>query len=345
MSWSSLFAHKMEKETSRAREGAYPMIRSVVFPLIYGLILFFAGMKLMEASLHKAGGRSLATSLERATSTPLKGMLFSTGITAVLQSSTAVTVLTIGLVNARLLNYARTLSIILGSNIGTCITTELLSLQIGKYALPMLLFFLGAWAIIVMLGETKAGSRISASIWNIQYVLLAGAGFSLVMLGIFIMQKVGPALEQGGLFPWFIHQASHSVWWGVIAGACLTAIVHSSAAVIGMAIGLASSGVLPPEVGIAIVLGSNVGTCVTAVMAAAGGSRAGHFVAWSHVILNVSGALLFIPLIHWLYEAVAYFTSDPGAQIAHAQTIFNIVCSLLALPLCYLKIWDRLEQK
>ncbi|WP_211745501.1 Na/Pi symporter [Paenibacillus sp. Marseille-Q4541] len=322
------------------------MFRSVVFPLIYGLVLFFAGMKLMEASLHKAGGRSLASSLERATSTPLKGLLFSTGITALLQSSSAVTVLTIGLVNARLLSYARTLGIILGSNIGTCITTELLSLQIGKYALPMLLFFAGGWAFFVMLGETKSGQRVlSGSAGTVQYLFLAGAGFSLVMLGIFIMQKVGPALEQGGLFSWFIHQANHNVWWGVIAGACLTAIIHSSAAVIGMAIGLASSGVLPVEVGIAIVLGSNVGTCVTAVLAAAGGSRAGHFVAWSHVILNVSGALLFIPLLQLLYEASAYFTSEPGAQIAHAQTIFNIVCSLLALPLCYLKIWDRLEHK
>lgn len=322
------------------------MFHTVIFPLIYGLVLFFAGMKVMEASLHKAGGHSLATSLEKATSTPLRGLLFSTGITAVLQSSTAVTVITIGLVNAKLLSYARTLGIILGSNIGTCITTELISLQIGKYALPMLLCFLGGWAFFVLLGETKTGQRLlSSTVFTIQYVLLAGAGFSLVMLGIFIMQKVGPALEQGGLFPWFIHQANHSVLWGVIAGACLTAIIHSSAAVIGMAIGLASSGVLPPEVGIAIVLGSNVGTCVTAVLAAVGGSRAGHFVAWSHVILNVSGALLFIPMIHWLYEASAYFSSEPGAQIAHAQTIFNIICSLLALPLCYLKIWDRLEQK
>ncbi|MCM3784493.1 Na/Pi symporter [Neobacillus mesonae] len=322
------------------------MLNSILFPLVYGLAIFFVGMKLMEASLYKLSGPLLSGSLDRATSTPLKGMLFSTGITALLQSSTAVTVLTIGLVNANLLGYARTLGIILGSNIGTTVTTELLSLQIGKYALPMLLFFIAIWILLVLLGELKLvmNSRISGIIQPGGYIALAGAGFSMVMFGIVMMQRIGPALEEGGIFPWFVHQAGHSVWWGVLAGAVLTAIVHSSAAVIGMAIGLAASGTLPPEIGIAIVLGSNVGTCVTAFLAAIGGSRAGQFVAWSHIVLNVAGALLFAPLIHLLYQASAMFSSEPGAQIAHAQTIFNIVCSLLALPLCYLKVWKQLER-
>ncbi|MCM3126189.1 Na/Pi cotransporter family protein [Paenibacillus provencensis] len=321
------------------------MLHSIVFPLIYGLIIFFLGMKLMEASLYKLSGPLLLSSLNRATATPLKGMLFSTGMTAVLQSSTAVTVLTIGLVNANLLGYARTLGIILGSNVGTTVTTELLSLKIGKYAVPMLLFFISCWIVCVMLGELKyvMHSRHSKAVHTAGYISFAGAGFSMVMLGILMMQRIGPALEQGGVFPWFVQQASHSVWWGMAAGACLTAIVHSSAAVIGMAISLAATGALPPEIGIAIVLGSNVGTCVTAWMAAIGGSKAGQFVAWSHIILNVAGALLFAPLISLLYQAAALFTTEPGAQIAHAQTIFNIVCSLLALPLCYLKIWKRLE--
>jgi len=100
---------------------------------------------------------------------------------------------------------------------------------------------------------------------------------------------------------------------------------------------------LPVEFGIAMVIGSNVGTCVTAVIAAISGTRAGRFVAWSHVTLNVLGAVLFLPLVPLLQGAAAWLTSDLSAQIAHTQTIFNVVCSLLALPFCYLPIWSKLD--
>ncbi|MNW56437.1 Na+/Pi-cotransporter [compost metagenome] len=108
-----------------------------------------------------------------------------------------------------------------------------------------------------------------------------------------------------------------------------------------MAITLAATGVLPVEIGIAIVIGSNVGTCITAVIAAAGGASAGKFVAASHVVLNIAGALLFMPLICQLHAASAWLSADNGAQIAHAQTLFNITSSLLALPFCYLPIWHK----
>lgn len=132
---------------------------------------------------------------------------------------------------------------------------------------------------------------------------------------------------------------------GLAAGAVLTAMVHSSAAVIGMAMGLAASGVMPPALGIAIVLGANIGTCVTAVIAAIGSTPSGVFVAWSHVTLNVGGALLFLPFIQPLQSLSAWIGGGPAAQLAHAQTIFNVICSLGVLPLCYLPVWSRLEQR
>ncbi len=159
------------------------------------------------------------------------------------------------------------------------------------------------------------------------------------------MQSIGGTLQESGLFLWFLNHATTSALWGLAAGACLTALLHSSAAVIAMAMGIAASGAMPPELGIAIVLGANVGTCVTAVIASIGGSSSGVFVAWSHVVLNVSGALLFLPLIGPLQATAAWIGGGAASQIAHAQTIFNVVCSLIALPLCYLPVWSRLEKR
>ncbi|MNO19822.1 Na+/Pi-cotransporter [compost metagenome] len=326
------------------------MIRDLLFPVIYGLVIFLAGMKLMEAALARLAGPLLTRSLHKATSTPLKGLIASSLLSALLQSSTAVTVLTIGMVNAGLLTYARTLGIILGSNIGTCLTTELIGLQISSVAAPLLVVSLCLWAAAVMLGELPAPSaRIAAACHRLstplQFISLAVAGFALVLWGIAVMQSIGPALQTSGLFRWFLDQAVTSALWGVAAGACLTAMLHSSAAVIGMAMGLASSGVMPPELGIAVVLGANVGTCVTAVIAAIGGSASGKFVAGSHVALNVGGALLFLPFIQPLQALSAWIGGGPAAQLAHAQTIFNVVCSLGVLPLCYLPVWTRLEKR
>ncbi|HWO54641.1 Na/Pi symporter [Paenibacillus sp. JTLBN-2024] len=321
------------------------MFHTMIFPVVYGLIIFLAGMKVMEAALGSWAGPLLSSFLQKATASPLKGMLFSTGITAVLQSSTAVTVLTMGLVNAGLLSFDRTLGIILGSNIGTCITTELIGLQIGQIALPLLGVSIVVWAAAVLFDEYglfgKSGK--TGRFMPIQLMALAAAGFAMVMLGIRVMQMIGPSLETSGLFGWFIAQSTHNLWWSLAAGAALTALMHSSAAVIGLAIVLAASGTLPVAVGIGIVLGANVGTCVTAVIAAVGSTKSGQFVAWTHVVLNVGGALLFMPFIPQLQLAVSWLSAESGAQIAHAQTLFNILCSLVALPLCYLPAWKKIR--
>lgn len=321
------------------------MFHEILFPVTFGFALFLFGMKVMEAALHAWAGPRLIGVLHRTTRTPWTGLVSSTFITAVLQSSTAVTVMTIGLVNARLLSYARTLGIILGGNIGTCLTTELLALNIAKLGVPMLIVSFTLWAAAVLAGEMLPNYIQRRIPWllPLQYAALAIAGFSLVMIAIRFMQSIGPALEERGVISWLLEHATGSLLWGAFAGAILTAIIHSSAAVVAMTMGLAASGALPVEFSIAMVIGSNVGTCVTAVIAAISGTRAGRFVAWSHVTLNVLGAVLFLPLVPLLQGAAAWLTSDLSAQIAHTQTIFNVVCSLLALPFCYLPIWSKLD--
>ncbi|MEF2964737.1 Na/Pi symporter [Paenibacillus sp. M1] len=322
------------------------MFQDIVFPVTFGLALFLFGMKVMEGALHAWAGPRLIAVLRAATKTPWTGLLSSAFVSAVLQSSTAITVMTIGLVNAGLLTYARTLGIILGSNIGTCLTTELIALDISSIGVPLFILSLLVWAGAVtaqeMLPKRRSGGWASL-LETLQYGALAVSGFSLIMIAIRWMQSTGPALMAYGIIDWLLGHAGDSLLWGAAAGALLTALIHSSAATIAMTMGLVATGALPVPLGIAMVIGSNVGTCVTAVIASLGGTRSGRFVAWSHVALNAIGAALFLPLTPWLEGAAAWLSSEPAAQIAHSQTIFNVVCSLLALPACYLPVWSRLD--
>lgn len=337
------------------------MFQEILLPMTLGFVIFLFGMKAMELALHQSVGRHLQTVLERMTSTPLHGMLIGTATTAVLQSSTAVTVMTIGLVNAGLITFPRTLGIILGTNIGTCLTTELIGLNISRFAWPLLLVSAAIWLVTVLVREIGLGQRLFGArsirigsgisgtstaggdwVRPLRSGSVIAGGFALLLVGMALMQSVGPAVEASGMFHAFLSRAEDSVLWGIAAGAILTAAVHSGAAVIAIIMGLAAALALPVPIGIAIVLGANIGTCVTALLVSFSGSKSGRFVAWSHVLLNVGGAALFAPFTGELQAAASWFGAAPAAQIAHAQTIFNIACSLIALPLCYLPMIRRL---
>lgn len=316
------------------------MFSLIILPMAAGLTIFLFGMKAMEWALHSWAGHYLQTILERFTRTPARGLVTATGITAVLQSSTAVTVITIGLVNAGVMKFPQTLGIILGSNIGTCMTTELVGLDLTRLALPILLGAAVFWFSTLSLPDRRFSS---SRLRSLRLAPIAVMGFACVLLGMQVMQSITPALQSMGMLGWFVQKAQESLFWGVMAGAAVTALLHSGAVTIAMTMGLASIQAITPELGIAIVIGANIGTCVTALIASIGGSRFGLYVAWSHILLNAGGALLFFPLTGVLDRLTALLTTDPGAQIAHAQTIFNIVCSLIALPLCYLPGLRRIQ--
>jgi phosphate:Na+ symporter len=338
------------------------MIHSIILPLLAGLAVFLFGMKLMESALQRWAGPYLHLWLDRFTRTPVHGLLTGTALTALLQSSTAITVIAIGLVNAGALSFPRTLGIILGTNIGTCLTTELLGLSSGGFAVPLLLASTAVWLTASSLAPAEPEQphpqphlllqpRLQASsarpdwLRSVRFGALAAAGFALVMLGIEIMQTIGPALQSRGQFAWFVLQAQQSLLWGVLAGAALAALVHSSSAVIAMAMGLAAVQSISVELGVAITIGANVGTCLTAIIAGLGGTRAGRFVALAHVLLNVGGAVLFYPFIHQLVQLSDFIAGEAASQIARSQTIFNVISSLLALPLCYLSNWKHLQHR
>ncbi|AJY76314.1 Na/Pi cotransporter family protein [Paenibacillus beijingensis] len=321
------------------------MIFGTIAPMLIGFAVFMIGMKLMEMALHRSAGPYLSRLLHRFTATPLHGLAVGTATSAFLQSSTAVTVIAIGMVNAGLLTFPRTLGIVLGTNIGTCLTTELIGLNLNKLALPLLMVSLGLWLITALLGEMELLRRPVAHrrLHPLRSFSLVLGGFALLLTGMSVMQSIGPAVQASPLFGWFIGRSGESILWGLTAGTVLTALVHSSAAVIGMVMGLCAIGAMPTELGVAVVLGANVGTCVTAVIASIGGTQAGRYVALFHVGLNIGGALLFAPFTRELAAAAAWFTSAPAGQIAHAQTLFNIISSLLALPLCYFPRMFRLR--
>lgn len=311
---------------------------NILLPLTCGLTIFLFGMKVMEIALQQWAGPMMKNILEKFTKTPFHGLLTGTVVTAFLQSSTAITVITIGMVNAGMMTFPRTLGIILGTNIGTCVTTELIATNIHRFALPLLLgasaIWLGSW--LKFPDFVRANAVISIRAFS-----LAVCGFSTLLLGMQVMQTIVPSLQEHGLMTWFLERSLQSLLWGIVAGAALTAVIQSSTATIAMTMGFVASGILSLELGIAIVLGANIGTCLTALIASIGGSRSGQAVAWSHVVLNVAGAIVFYPLIPLLQTVSVWISDAPEAQLAHAQTIYNIVCSLVALPLCYLPVFSK----
>ncbi|MFC6332462.1 Na/Pi cotransporter family protein [Paenibacillus septentrionalis] len=322
------------------------MIASILLPSMLGFIIFLCGMKLMELALFRMGGPAFLRLLERSTQTPLHGLILGTASTAFLQSSTAVTALSISLVNSRLLPFSRTLGIILGTNIGTCLTTELIGLNIFHWAKPIIGFSFVLWTVSTLLIEYRLVPKLAA--WpGSEYLRSASVvlfGFGMLLFGITVMQSIGPSLQQTDMYSWFLQQAQTTLLWGVLTGAVLTACFHSSSAVIAMIMGIAALDTLPLELCIAIVLGSNIGTCFTAILASIGGTKGGQFVAISHLLLNIGGAALFYPFINLLASAVLLTTDSIPTAIAHSQTIFNVLCSFIALPICYLKWFSRLDQ-
>ncbi len=316
------------------------MIAGFIIPSLIGFALLLSGMKVMEIALQRWAGRRLSVWISRSTATPLRGFAVGTTASALLQSSTAVTVLTIGFVNAGWLSLSRSFGIILGTNVGTCLTTELMSLQLHRYGWPIVA--LGALGWITTYAVNEMRDAYASPRWgqSIRYVSVALGGFGLLLIGFKLLQGVGPALRENGAFDALMSRANDNLLWAVLGGAALTALIHSSAAVIAMCMGLAATGAIMPEAGIAIVLGANIGTCFTGMVASLGGGPGGRFVALSQLALNTGGALLFFPLIGVLNAiAIALAPGDPSAQIAHAQTIFNVACSLLALPFAYMPLW------
>ncbi len=323
-----------------------------ILTMVGGLAMFLYGMSVMGSGLEKMSGGKLEKILESLTSNPIKAVLLGAGVTAVIQSSSATTVMVVGFVNSGIMKLSQAIGIIMGANIGTTITSWLLSLtgiESSNFFLRMLkpssfspiLAIIGV--ILYMSGKEKKK--------DIGEIMV---GFAVLMFG---METMSGAVEPLADVPEFTNVLTmfHNPILGVLVGAGLTAIIQSSSASVGILQALSVTGAFTYGSVIPIILGQNIGTCVTAMISAVGANKAARRTAFVHLYFNIIGAILFLTAFYIL-NAIFHFefvTETVGvAGIALIHSIFNLVTTLVLLPfihglekLAYLTIPESEEEK
>ena len=293
---------------------------SDVLGLLGGLALFLYGMQMMSAGLEAAAGNRMKRILERLTSNRILGVLVGAGITAVIQSSSATTVMVVGFVNSGMMTLQQAVWIIMGANIGTTVTGLLIALDVG--AMAPLLAFVGV-AFVVFLKKPILHH------WG---QIIAGLG--VLFLGMGMMSDAMMPLRESQFFIDLMTQMSNPLL-GILVGMVFTAIIQSSSASVGILQTLAASGLIGLHSAAFILFGQNIGTCITAVLAAIGTSRSAKRTTIIHLLFNVIGTVIFTTLciltpLTGLIESL--LPATPAGQIAALHTTFNIVTTLLLLP-------------
>ncbi|MCM3596284.1 Na/Pi symporter [Metabacillus idriensis] len=290
------------------------------FFLLY-LIVFLAGMHLLKKGLSILSGHAMRNWIYACINHPVKAFMAGIIFTGILQSSSAVMVIVIGLVSAGVISFKQTIGIILGTNIGSTFTTQLITLDIGSLILPLfiigfLCFFMG----VVL--KKEALIRMCAAFMGLGALFSAMSGFGRLAYPLSQLELVNELL---------LYTNEHS-FAGVISGTLLTAIIHSSAATVGIIMSFLNADILTLSAGIAYVLGANIGTCITGWMAAAAANQEAKLTAYAHIWVNVIGAAAFYPFISVCSAAVQNLSSQPDLQLAHFSLIFNVISSLALLP-------------
>ena len=293
---------------------------SLILGLLGGLALFLYGMQMMSDGLEKAAGDRLKSILEKLTSNRFLGVLVGAVITAIIQSSSATTVMVIGFVNARLMNLRQAVWIIMGANIGTTITGQLVALNISEIA-P--LFAFAGVVMIVFLKNPRLHSLGS---------IVSGLG--ILFIGMDMMSTSMEPLRESALFISMITQFANPVI-GILVGALFTALIQSSSASLGILQALARSGVIGLQGSVFVLFGQNIGTCITAVLASIGTSREAKQTTIIHLSFNIIGTILFttICILTPLTTLVEGWTpGNAPQQIANMHTLFNVVTTIVLLP-------------
>ena len=309
----------------------------IIFGLVGGLAIFIYGMNMMSECLQKAAGEKMKKILALLTKNPILGVLAGALTTAVLQSSSATTVMTIGFVSAGLMSLPQAISIILGANIGTTMTAQIIAFKITDY----IYLFIFAGFLISFISKKEKVKNIGQTIF----------AFGLLFLGIETMGDVMKPLASSAFFVNMIGKVSHIPILGVCVGAVMTLVVQSSSATIAVLQNFAAqagpdgvTSIIGLTGAIPILLGDNIGTTITAVLASIGQPKDARRTAFAHCVFNISGAILFLFLVK-PYAALIQFISPKGneidvisRQIANAHTGFNIVMTLIWIPLIPLMV-------
>ncbi len=305
-----------------------------VLALMGGLALFLFGMTIMGQGLERSAGSKLKTILEKLTSNPLKGVLLGLGVTAVIQSSSATTVMVVGFVNSGVMSLRQAIGIIMGANVGTTVTSWLLSLNAieGDGIFMRLLQPTSFSPILALIGVFLYMSGKNSKKKDIGTILL---GFAVLMTGMDAMSDAVSGLRDVPEFANILTMFSNPIL-GVLAGAVLTAIIQSSSASVGILQALSSTGTVTYSSAIPIILGQNIGTCITAMLASVGTNRNARRAAAVHLYFNIIGTTIFLCLFYLLHALVRFpFYSLPIDELGIAQvhTVFNLTCTVVMLPL------------
>ena len=293
---------------------------SLILKLLGGLALFLYGMQMMSDGLEKAAGDRLKTILEKLTSNRILGVIVGALITAAIQSSSATTVMVIGFVNARLMSLQQAVWIIMGANIGTTITGQLVALNVSEIA-PLIAF--AGVVLIVFLKNPK-----------LHYFGSIIAGLGILFIGMDMMSSSMSPLRESEAFISLLTNFSNPAI-GILVGAVFTAIIQSSSASLGILQALARSGLIGLDGAVFVLFGQNIGTCITAILASFGTSREAKQTTIIHLSFNIIGTIIFttVCLLTPLTSVVAGWSPDNAAQqIANMHTLFNVVTTLLLLP-------------
>jgi len=299
--------------------------------LLGGLSLFLYGMERMSDALKNVAGEKMKDVLAMLSNNRIMGMITGAIVTAVIQSSSVTTVMLVGFVTAGLMSLSQTIGIIMGSNIGTTITAQIVAFKVTKLAL--LLVAVGFGMLFVSKKE---------KIQQYGYMIM---GLGMIFFGMKVMSDAMKPLRTFQPFLDLMTQMDKAIF-GILLGAIFTALIQSSSATTGVVIVLAMQGLISLKAGIALSFGANIGTCVTAFLASIGKPREAVRVSLVHVMFNVGGVLIFLPLIGALENIVVFISPKAAAglsvtealaatvprQVANAHTIFNLTCAFFFLP-------------
>ncbi len=294
------------------------MTSEIILAVIGGMGLLLYGMHIMSEGLQKIAGHRLRNALSSLTQNKVVSLIVGALVTMLFQSSTATTVILVGLTSASIITLKQTLGIILGADIGTTVTAQLIALKVTEISLPIV----GIGATIIFFTKRDKYKRIGQAL----------LGFGLLFLGLKIMAEGMYPLRESQFFKDILLQMSDNPLLAIVVAAIFTFLIHSSAATIGIMMLLAIQGILPLMSAIYLMYGANIGTSFTAVLSSLGSSREAQRVATAHVIFKVAGVLVFLPLTIPFANLIKSVTTDPGFQVANAHTLFNIVIALAFLP-------------
>lgn len=301
-------------------------IGSMLMQLAGGLGLFLFGMKLMGDGLEMAAGSKLRGMIERLTKNKYMGALVGLVVTAVIQSSSATTVMVVGFVNAGLMNLAQAVGVIMGANIGTTVTGVMIAINLTAIA-----------PLAVLIGVAMISFIKRNSVKHIGQII---AGFGILFMGMKMMSTAMEPLSESEVFTSLMTSFSNPLL-GVLVGLVFTAIIQSSSASVGVLQALGAAGAITLPSAIYVIYGQNIGTCVTALISSVGTSKTARRTAVVHLMFNVFGAVLFIVISMLFPFAELVQRIAPGsvmAQISIVHVIFNIVCTAIMLPLSSLLV-------